>query len=301
MQITSGTRIGGYEIIEPLGTGGMGSVYRASDRRLGRDVAIKTLPADLARDPASLARFEREARFLASLNHPDIATIFGIEEFDGERFLILELIPGVTLEGPMPVDQAVRVAIDIASGLEAAHEAGVVHRDLKPSNVKITPEGRIKILDFGIAKRLEGSDGATLERNLTSEGSLIGTPAYMSPEQIRGGEIDRRTDIWAFGCVLYELLTGKRAFPGRTIMEVADAVQHREPDWDALPRNTPAHLRHVLERCLKKDPRERLHDIADARLELRETQAPKKGSLWPPIAAIAAIVLVIAALMAWRM
>src|ERR1700694_4078987 len=236
----------------------MGNVYRASDRRLGRDVAIKTLPENLARAPAALARFEREARFLASLNHPNIATIYGIEEFDGERFLVLELVPGTTLEGPIRVDDAVRIAIDIASGLEAAHKAGVVHRDLKPSNVKITPEGRVKILDFGIAKRLDGSDEVTMERNLTREGSLIGTPAYMSPEQIRGGEIDRRADIWAFGCVLYEMLTGKRAFGGRTFMEVADAVQHSDPDWSALPRDTPQPVRHVLSRCLKKDPRARL-------------------------------------------
>ena len=313
MQIISGTRIGGYEVVEPLGAGGMGNVYRAADRRLGRDVAIKTLPPDLAQDPAALARFEREARFLASLNHPNIAAIYGIEEFDGERFLILELVPGTTLEGPIPVDEAIRIAIDIASALEAAHQAGIIHRDLKPSNVKITPDGRVKTLDFGIAKQVPGAakdltGQVTVESDLTRDGSIVGTPAYMSPEQIRGGEIDRRADIWAFGCVLYEMLTGKRAFGGRAFMEVADAVQHNDPDWSALPGNTPQQVRHVLSRCLNKDPRERLHDIADARLELQEIAADRrmpsgtgKRNAGSMVIVLAAIAVIAVAIVGWRL
>jgi Tol biopolymer transport system component len=282
LQVTSGTRIGGYEIVEAIGAGGMGNVYRATDRRLGRDVAIKTLPDDLARDPSALARFEREARFLASLNHPNIAAIYGIEEQSGERFLVLELVRGDSLDSLLagqapPIRQTLRIAIDIASALAAAHEAGIVHRDLKPSNVRITPDGQVKLLDFGIAKHLvpatdDLSQAATMANDLTGPGLAVGTPAYMSPEQIRSGEVDKRSDIWSLGCLLYEMLSGQRAFPGRNYVELADSIRSGEPNWSALPRNTPERLRRLVVRCLKKDPRERLQDIADARNELQEIE-----------------------------
>ena len=311
MHITAGTRIGSYEIVEALGAGGMGEVYRATDPRLGREIAIKALPHELAHDDETLARFEREARFLAALNHPNIATIYGIEEHDGERFLVLELVRGETLDAivPLPLDRTVSIAIEIASALEAAHDAGIVHRDLKPSNVKITPDGRVKLLDFGIAKSLppvksDLSRGATAERDLTHAGAVVGTPAYMSPEQIRGGEIDRRADIWAFGCLLYEMLAGRRAFDGTSYLELADAIRGSEPDWNALPRGTPERLQRLIARCLRKDPRERLHDIADARLELEEIGSDRRATT-PRLmavfvaAAIVALLAVIGTLL-WR-
>ena len=281
MQIKAGTRIGSYEVVGELGAGGMGHVYRAVDSRLGREVAIKALPQALARDEQATARFEREARFLASLNHPNIAAIYEIEEQDGERFLVLELVRGETLdgklarEGRLPVADTIRIAIEIATGLEAAHEAGIVHRDLKPANVRITPDGHVKLLDFGIAKSVEAapsdlSRAQTMHNTLTGEGRTIGTPAYMSPEQISGAEVDKRTDVWAFGCLLYEMLTGRRAFAGNTYLELADAVRSSSPAWQALPAETPERLQRLLTRCLRKEPRERLHDIADARLELEE-------------------------------
>ncbi len=255
----------------------MGNVYRASDTRLGREIAIKTLPPALARDPAALARFEREARFLASLNHPNIATIYGIEEHDGGRFLILELVPGETLEavlarGPLSLDQTLKIALEVATALEAAHEAGIIHRDLKPSNVKITPDGRVKLLDFGIAKNLPSATDASSAATVTRVGMLIGTPAYMSPEQIRGGEVDRRSDIWSFGCLLYEMLTGRRAFKGTTYIELADAIRNTEPDFTALPER----VRRVVMHCLKKDPTDRFNNIGDARRELQEGE-PSAG------------------------
>ena len=304
MQITSGTRIGGYDVVEPLGAGGMGNVYRATDRRLGRDVAIKTLPDDLARDPSALARFEREARFLASLNHPNIAAIYGIEEQSGERFLVLELVRGDSLDSLLAreapqIRQILRIAIEIASALAAAHEAGIVHRDLKPSNVRITPEGQVKLLDFGIAKHLtpatdDFTQAATMANDLTSPGLAIGTPAYMSPEQIRGGEVDKRSDIWSLGCLLYEMLSGQRAFPGRNYVALADSIRSSEPDWSTLPRSTPDRLRRLVVRCLKKDPRERLQNIADARRELveieREADRPPHASRSPGSGFLATIV-----------
>ncbi len=265
----------------------MGNVYRATDPRLGREIAIKTLPPDLAHDPAALARFEREARFLAALNHPNIASIYGIEEHSGERFLILEFVKGETLDtllarGALSLEQTFRIALDVARALEAAHESGIIHRDLKPSNVKIAPDGRVKLLDFGIAKNLippasDLSRASTLANDLTRGGTVIGTPAYMSPEQIRGGEVDRRADIWAYGCLLYEMLTGKRAFNGTTYIELADAIRNTDPDWTALPKNTPERLRRLVMHCLKKDPRERTHDIADARVELQEIAGERSG------------------------
>jgi len=285
LEIAAGTRIGSYEIVDALGSGGMGNVYRASDTRLGREIAIKTLPPALTRDPAALARFEREARFLAALNHPNIASIYGIEEHDGQQFLVLELVQGDTLEtklarGPLPLDQAIGIALEVANALEAAHEEGIVHRDLKPSNVKITPSGHVKLLDFGVAKTLPSASDASSAATMTRAGMLIGTPAYMSPEQIRGGEIDRRTDIWAFGCLLYEMVTGKRAFKGTTYLDLADAIRDSEPDLSALPDR----LRRVVAQCLKKDPRERFGDIGTARRELQQSEpGPGRSGIFSAI------------------
>lgn len=283
MDIKPGTRIGSYTIVDSLGAGGMGNVYRATDVRLGRDIAIKALPSDLARDEHALERFEREARFLAALNHPNIATIHGIEEQSGERFLILELVKGDTLDAlvPLPLDRAVAIAMEIASALAAAHDAGIVHRDLKPSNVKVTPDGRVKLLDFGIAKNVVspsavGSREATVAAGITRAGTVIGTPAYMSPEQLEGREVDRRADVWAFGCLLYEMITGRRPFDGNSYLELADAIRGKEPA--SLPRSTPDRLRALIDRCLKKDPRDRLRDMGDARLELQDIDRPKAAT-----------------------
>ena len=258
----------------------MGNVYRAHDQKLGRDVAIKTLPEHLAGDAAALARFEREARFVAALNHPNIAAIYGIEEHTGERILVLELVRGETLEqvlrrGPIPIPRALQIAEEVASALESAHGGGIVHRDLKPSNVKITPEGHVKLLDFGIAKHLVQArdDAGTQAAALTREGSVLGTPQYMSPEQIFGEEIDKRTDIWAFGCLLFEMLSGRRPFDGPTYAHLADVVKNEEPDWSALPAQTPPTIRQLVQRCLRKNAHERLHDIADARVELHDLVA----------------------------
>lgn len=268
----------------------MGNVYRATDPRLGREIAIKTLPPEFAHDSAALERFEREARFLAALNHPNIATIYGIEEHDGQRFLILELVPGETLDalvarGAVPLDRTLQIARDIASALEAAHEAGIVHRDLKPSNVKITPDGRVKLLDFGIAKNLVApvsgdlSRAETVASDLTRGGTIIGTPAYMSPEQIVAGQADRRSDIWAFGCLIYEMLTSRRAFRGTTYIELADSVRHSTADFTVLPRNTPERLRRLLAQCLQKDPRDRLQDIAEAQAQLHGSETAERPNI----------------------
>jgi eukaryotic-like serine/threonine-protein kinase len=276
MTLASGSRLGPYEILGPLGAGAMGEVYRGKDSRLGREVAIKVLPEVFADDEERLARFEREARSLASLNHPNVAQIHGVDQIDDHCFLVLELVPGETLEerlarGPLRLDETLDVCAQIAEGLEAAHEAGVIHRGLKPANVRITPEGKVKLLDFGLAKPArEGAAGSTTDSVLSTEqGRLLGTPTYMAPEQARGKSIDRRVDVWALGCVLFECLTGKRAFEGETLSDVLAAVLEREPDTSRLPAATPARLRELLARCLAKDPRERLRDAGDARLELR--------------------------------
>ncbi|PYU35025.1 MAG: hypothetical protein DMG31_04775 [Acidobacteria bacterium] len=284
-----GTRLGPYEILAPLGAGGMGEVYEAHDSKLGRKVAIKVLPATFIHDPQRLARFQREARMLASLNHPNIATIHGLEESDGVHYLVMELVPGETLaerigKGALPVEEALKVAGQVAQALEAAHEKGVIHRDLKPGNVKLTPEGRVKVLDFGLAKAFSG-DGAldpsqlpTLTAMGTEEGRILGTPAYMGPEQARGKTVDKRADVWAFGCLLYELLTARRAFRGETLTETIAAVLEREPDWQALPPSTSAKIRDLLRRCLQKDPQRRLRDIGDVRIEIEEVSAlPRVG------------------------
>ncbi len=254
-------------------------MYRARDTKLRRDVAVKVLPAAFTSDVDRLARFEREARLLAALNHPHIAAIHSLEAHDGTHALVLELVEGPTLaerlaRGPLPVREALDIARQIAEALEAAHEHGIIHRDLKPSNIKVTPDGVVKVLDFGLAKALAGggdidlSRAPTLSIDRTHDGVLAGTPAYMSPEQARGQSVDRRTDIWAFGCVLYEMLTARPAFPGATISDTVAAILTAPPNWSALPETTPAAVHRLLQRCLQKDPKRRLHDIADARIEL---------------------------------
>ncbi len=278
-----GRRVGVYAIHSLIGKGGMGEVYEARDTRLQRAVAIKTLPDAFSADPSRVARFEREARILASLNHANIAVIYGLEESDGTSFIVQELVPGDTLadrleRGPIRTRESLELALQIAEALEAAHEQGVIHRDLKPANIKVTPEGKIKVLDFGLAKALagEGSDAAlTLSTTASGDGHILGTPAYMSPEQARGETLDRRSDIWSFGCVLYEMLTGGRAFPGGTVSDTIASILDREPDWTLLPQDTPASLRALLRRCLDKDPRRRLQHIGDGRIEIGEAlQAP---------------------------
>ena len=284
MTLAPGTKRGSYEILSPLGAGGMGEVYRARDTRLRRDVAIKVLPQDLATNPERLARLEREARILASLNHPNSAAIYGLEESEGSRFLVMECVEGESLThhlaaGPLPVEEALPVAAQIASGLEAAHEAGVIHRDLKPANVMLRPDGSVKILDLGLARTLDGSLSSdpslspTMTSPVTGTGFILGTAAYMSPEQARGKALDKRTDIFSFGCVLYECLTGKRAFEGECVSDILASILRSEPDWSALPAETPAPVRKILRRCLEKDRRQRLHDIADARIEIEEAAA----------------------------
>jgi Tol biopolymer transport system component len=277
-----GKPLGSYRILSLLGAGGMGEVYQARDTKLGRDVAIKVLPAAFVDDANRLSRFQREARMLASLNHPNIATIHGLEQSDGVHYLVMELVPGETLAervsaGALKIEEALKVAVQIAEALEAAHEKGVIHRDLKPANVKVTPEGRVKVLDFGLAKAYSGDGGqnlsnsGTLSAMGTEEGRILGTPAYMSPEQARGKAVGKRTDIWAFGCVLYELLTGRQAFPGETVSDTIAAVLEREPAWQMLPTATPAKIRDLLRWCLQKDVQLRLRDIGDSGIEIDET------------------------------
>ena len=291
----TGRRLGAYQILAPLGAGGMGEVYRARDTRLGRDVAIKILPRAFTADAGRLARFEREARVLASLNHPHIAAIYGIEEGQVEggpiKALILELVEGETLaerlaragSKGLPIHEALDIAGQIADALDAAHEKGIVHRDLKPPNIKITPQGVVKVLDFGLAKLEAGlageargdvvSESPTITVDDTREGLIVGTAAYMSPEQARGQAVDKRTDIWAFGCVLCEMLTGRAVFARATASDSIAAVLEREPDWNVLPGTVPANVRRVIRRCLDKDPRRRLRDIGDVRVELDDTSA----------------------------
>jgi serine/threonine protein kinase/Tol biopolymer transport system component len=295
-----GRQVGPYRIVSPLGAGGMGEVYRAHDSKLGRDVALKTLPAEFVRDPDRLARFRREARTLASLNHPNIAAIYGLEESEEADCLVLELVEGETLHGPLPIQTALDRACQVALALEAAHDKGIIHRDLKPANVKVTPQGKVKVLDFGLAKAIwaaeanqDLSQSATLTGVQTHAGHIVGTPGYMSPEQARGQDVDKRTDIWAFGCLLYELLTGKRVFQGETVSDTIAAVLEREPDWQALPATTPAKVRELLRQCLQKDAARRLPNIADARRTLEQAQAG--WNRWQ-VAAIAAVALAMLAI-----
>lgn len=284
--LASGTRLGPYVISAPIGAGGMGEVYRATDTNLARQVAIKILPDAFASDPERLARFEREARTLATLNHRNIAQIYGFEKSDGIRMLVMELVDGPTLaeriaQAPIPVHETLAIAKQIAEALEAAHENGIIHRDLKPANIKVRDDGTVKVLDFGLAKALDPvsvpasatASPTTSPASMTEVGVLLGTAAYMAPEQARGRPVDRRADIWAFGCVLYEMLTGRAAFAGDTFSDTIAAVLDRELDWKTLPGSTPHKVRDLLRRCLHKDPTRRLHDIADARIEIDEVFA----------------------------
>src|SRR5713101_1083907 len=285
MALTPGTRLGSYEVAAQIGAGGMGEVYRAHDTKLGRDVAIKVLPANFVNDPERLARFQREARVLAALNHANIATIYGLEHSGNVTCLVMEVVSGETLAervkaGPLSIEDALKIAVQIAEALEAAHEKSIIHRDLKPANVKVTPEGKVKVLDFGLAKAFVGEDSGsdpsnspTLSQAATLQGVILGTAAYMSPEQARGKSVDKRTDLWAFGCVLYELLTGKQAFSGEDITEILAAVVKTEPVWQALPSATPAKIRDLLRRCLQKNVRQRVRDAGDVRIEIHDALA----------------------------
>jgi len=286
MPLSSGTKLGSYEVAAQIGAGGMGEVYQAHDTKLGRDVAIKVLPEAVAHDAERLARFQREAKMLAALNHPNIATIFGLEQSGATHYLVMELVPGDTLQqrvkrdGPVSVEEALAIAKQIAEALEAAHEKGIIHRDLKPANVKLTPEGKVKVLDFGLAKAFDGDPSSvdmgnspTLSQAATMQGVILGTAAYMSPEQARGKTVDKRTDIWAFGCVLYELLTGKQTFHGEDITEVLASVVKSEPDWTVLPANISPSIRVLLQRCLRKDRRQRTPDAATIRIEIEDALA----------------------------
>ena len=290
MTLAPGTRLGPYKVLSLIGAGGMGEVYRARDTRLNRDAAIKVLPASFANDRDRVARFEREAQTLAALNHPRIATIYGLEESGPMFALAMELVDGPTLaerpaNGSIPASEALPLARDMADALEYAHEHGIIHRDLKPANVKITPEGSVKILDFGLAKALNPAPAATNLANSptlsvagTGAGVLLGTAAYMAPEQARGQAVDRRADNWSFGCVLYEMLSGRAPFPGATLTDIFASVLTSEPRWDALPAGTPKRIEALLRRCLRKDPRERLRDVGDARIEIEEVlKAPSSS------------------------
>src|SRR5688572_14731604 len=284
MRLRAGDRLGPYEIAGLLGEGAMGEVYRARDTRLGRDVAVKVLRPAFLDDANRLARLEREGRLLSQVSHPNICTLFDILEFDNAPVLVLELVEGETLQqrllrGPMPLREALRCASAVAAALEAAHRKGIIHRDLKPSNIKLADPGTVKVLDFGVATLAHGMDaelGAVdLTQTLggTKEGALVGTVAYVSPEQAMGVRVDARTDIWAFGCLLFEMLTARRAFPGVAVADTLGAVMRGEPDWTALPAETPPQVRTLLRRCLEKDRARRLADIADARLEVDDLLA----------------------------
>ena len=337
MTLAAGARLGSYEIVGPLGAGGMGEVYRARDAKLNRDVALKILPTEFAVDPERLARFKREAQVLASLNHHNIAAIYGLEEADGVRALVLELVDGPTLadriaDGRVPLDDALPIAKQIAEALEAAHEQGIVHRDLKPANIKVRADGAVKVLDFGLAKALDpgatassgsGGPGAlSISPTITTPamtqlGVILGTAAYMSPEQANGQAADKRSDIWAFGAVLYEMLSGQRAFKGEDVSDTLASVLRQDVDWIALPDTTPAALRHLIARCLDRDPKRRLRDIGEARIVLddpaaRDTTAERSSaatprpaeSLWRravPIALTATVAGVFAATAAWML
>src|SRR3989441_6929255 len=293
MAITIGTHLGSVQITALLGRGGMGEVYRARDTKLKRDVAIKILPEEFSRDPDRVGRFQREAEVLALLNHPHIAAIYSLEEANGSRFLVLELVEGQTLadrlkRGPLPMDEALTVAKHICEAIEAAHEKGIIHRDLKPANIKITSDGIVKVLDFGLAKVREAeahasdlSNSPTLMTARSTPGIILGTAAYMSPEQAKGQEANRTSDVWAFGCVLYEMLTGRAPFEGDTMSELFGGILKAEPDCSRLPAETPEHIRRLLRRCLQQDRRLRLQHIGDARVEIEEPQSPVAPQLVP--------------------
>jgi serine/threonine-protein kinase len=324
--LVAGSRLGAYEVTTQIGEGGMGQVFRATDTKLKRHVAIKILPPSLAADPERLARFQREAEVLASLNHPHIAGIYGLEEGGGLTALVMELVDGEDLSqrigrGAIPIDEALPIAKQIAEALEAAHEQGIIHRDLKPANIKIRKDGTVKVLDFGLAKAFEPA-GAAASGNMslaptittpamTQAGIILGTAAYMSPEQARGKPVDKRADIWAFGAVLFEMLTGQRAFPGEDLSLTLAAVVMQEPAWAILPSATPPNVRHLLRRCLIKDPRQRIRDMGDVRLALEHTDdsapAPEpQGRQTQPalvwaLATTAVIAIAASALAAWAL
>lgn len=290
-----GKSLSHYQIASLIGKGGMGEVYQAKDQKLGRDVAIKVLPEEFARDIERVARFQREAKLLASLNHPNIAAIHGLEESDGTHFLVLELVEGQTLAerikgGPIEVEEALKLALQIAEALEAAHEKGVIHRDLKPANIKVTPDGKVKVLDFGLAKAFAGeqadlnlSNSPTLSQAATQKGIILGTAAYMSPEQASGETTDKRTDIWAFGVVLFEMLTGRSLFAGENVSQTLARVLERQPDFSILPSNLHLRVVDLLKRCLQKESKNRYHDIADIRLDLMEVLSDPNGVLIQPL------------------
>src|SRR5262245_33714902 len=313
MALSPGTRLGPYEILSALGAGGMGEVYRARDTKLDREVAIKVVPELFASDPERVARFQREAKTLAALNHPHIGGIYGLEDTDGVRALVLELVEGPTLadriaQGPIPLDEALPIARQICEALEAAHEQGIIHRDLKPANIKLRPDGAVKVLDFGLAKALEptsaaspnvtGSPTITTPAMMTGIGIILGTAAYMAPEQARGKPIDKRADIWAFGVVLYEMLSSQKLFEGETISDTLAGVLTKEPDWDRVP----VKAQRLLKRCLEKDPRRRLRDIGDAWSLLDDSPAPVRARRAVPwtMAAAVAVVFALALWVPWR-
>jgi serine/threonine protein kinase len=293
-----GKTLGHYQLTSQLGKGGMGEVYQARDQKLGRDVAIKVLPEEFAKDADRVARFQREAKVLASLNHPNIAAIHGLEESDETKFLVLELVEGETLaerlkRGPIPVEESLKLALQIAEALETAHEKGIIHRDLKPSNIKVTPEGKVKVLDFGLAKAYAGdkeevnlSNSPTLSDAATQQGVILGTAAYMSPEQARGKAVDKRADIWAFGCVLYEMLTGRAAFRGEDVSEILASVIKGDVKLDLLPANLHPRVREVVTRCLQRDLKRRYSGIADARYEIEQALADPSGVLIQPVTTV---------------
>jgi Tol biopolymer transport system component len=328
MLLVPGTKLGVYKVVAPLGAGGMGEVYRAKDTRLGRDVALKVLPEAFACDAQRMARFEREAKVLASVNHPNIAVLYGFEESNGTRGLVMELVDGPMLserikQRVLSLEEALPIAKQIAEALEYAHERGIIHRDLKPSNVKLTAEGQVKLLDFGLAKALEGETieedlqtSPTLSAAATRAGVMLGTAAYMAPEQARGKHVDRRADIWAFGCVLYEMLTGQSAFGGETTSDILAGVIRAEPDWSLLPGSVPARIRELLRRCLQKDPKQRLQAIGEARIAVESALAgspeafavQSPGTYQPPLwrrampwglASVAMALAVVATILYW--
>jgi serine/threonine-protein kinase len=319
MALAMGSRIGAYEVLSAIGAGGMGEVYRARDTKLNRDVALKILPTEFALDADRLARFKREAQVLASLNHPHIAAIYGFEDSAETHALVLELVEGPTLadriaKGAIPLDEALSIAKQIAEALEAAHEQGIIHRDLKPANVKVREDGTVKVLDFGLAKLADptaasaqnvsvtASPTITTPAMMTGVGMILGTAAYMSPEQAKGRAVDKRGDIWAFGCVLYEMLIGERAFPGADVSEVLAFVLTREPDWSAVPVATPFAIRQLMRRCLEKDPKRRLRDIGDAFpyfdeqvVEAATVMVPRSQYVWQrPVPALIGLTLAVA-------
>ncbi len=328
MPLANGSRLGLYDIIAPLGVGGMGEVYRAKDTKLGRSVAVKVLPDAFLADPDRVPRFEREAKVLAALNHPNIAALYGMEEAEGRHFLVMELVEGETLaerlqRGRLEVEDALRIAVHIADALEAAHEQGIVHRDLKPANVKITPDDKVKVLDFGLAKAMETAPAAgnlttspTLSMMATQAGLILGTAAYMSPEQAKGFRADHRSDIFSFGAVLYEMLTGRQSFHGDTAPEILASVLVRDPDLAALPPNLNPRLIDLLKRCLEKSPKRRWQAIGDVRAEFEaiapaprtmpaaaEIVAPAKP-LWRraiPVVATALVASALTGAAVWRL